>query len=179
MIKPLIETAQKVLAMAMPSDADLLHAQSELSSFLEALSTQRISAKVEIDDLEEAERLMRELQREISRRQAGMPSAPQTTSAKAMPTTPVTSPTAPVSEDTSPTAVPAETVDQTEPPIAQTLAQDETGAPPPIFSQILQSEGLGGMDGDPLKRFFQSAHDPEAERLMDQAEEAFYKAITK
>ena len=165
MIKPLIETAQKVLAMPNPGDADLLHAQSELSSFLEALSTQRISAKVEIDDLEEAERLMRELQREMSRRQAGMP-APGT--GAQTPPKPANIPTTPITEETTPNPVIV-------PPTAVPGAlQDET-PPPPIFSQILQNDALGGIDGDPLKRFFQSAHDPEAERLMDQAEEAFYK----
>ena len=143
MIKPLIETAQKVLAMPKAEDADLLHAQSELSSFLEALSTQRISAKVDIDDLEEAERLMRELQREISRRQAGVP-APQTPTQAAPKPAQVAEAT--VTDDTSPTPVP------TPQPSEPAILSEETSAPPPIFSQILQSDGLGGMDDDPLKR---------------------------
>lgn len=166
MIRSLIETAQKVLAMPVPNDADLLHAQSELSSFLEALSTQRINAKIDIDDLEEAERLMRELQREINRRQAGMPTSQNTTPEAPKP---VAAPNPPLAEDT--TKTPVSTPQSTQPD----FPQEETNTPPPIFSQILQSDGLGGLDGDPLKRFFQSAHDPEAERLMDQAEEAFYK----
>ena len=162
MINPLIEQAQKVLAATTPSDEELLHARSELASFLEDLKNDRMSAKVDIDDLEEAERLMRELNREISRRQAGMPSTPtpqptttQPKPSEEMPATPL--------EDTTPSPV-------TEPASPQTPS-----APPPDFSQILQSDSLGGLDSDPLKRFFQSAHDPEAERLMDQAEEAFYK----
>jgi len=157
MIKPLIEQAQKVLASAKPSDADLMHAQSELASFLDALSTGRMSVKVDIDDLEESERLMRELKREINRRQAGMPA--QTPQAKPVFDTqaiPVTH------QETSPTAIIPET-------------PELVATPPPVFSQILQNDNLGGFDSDPLKRFFQSAHDPEAERLMDQAEEAFYK----
>ena len=80
MIKTLIEQAQKVLVSTKPSDDELLHAQSELASFLDALSTGRMSVKVDIDDLEESERLMRELKREINRRQAGMPA--QTPQAK-------------------------------------------------------------------------------------------------
>ena len=162
MINPLIEQAQKVLAATTPSDEELLHARSELASFLEALSTGRMSAKVDIDDLEEAERLMRELNREISRRQAGMPSTPTPQPTTTQPKPSAEMPATPL-EDTTPSPV-------TEPASLQTPS-----APPPDFSQILQSDGLGGLDSDPLKRFFQSAHDPEAERLMDQAEEAFYK----
>ncbi len=157
MIKTLIEQAQKVLVSTKPSDDELLHAQSELASFLDALSTGRMSVKVDIDDLEESERLMRELKREINRRQAGMPA--QTPQAKPVFDTqaiPVTH------QETSPTAIIPET-------------PELVATPPPVFSQILQNDNLGGFDSDPLKRFFQSAHDPEAERLMDQAEEAFYK----
>ncbi len=166
MIKPLIEQAQKVLVSAKPSDAELLNAQSELASFLEALSTGRMSTKVDIDDLEESERLMRELKREINRRQAGVPAAEATPStpvqrAQTGPTMSAQTTSAPL-EDTSPSSV----IHETPQPIA---------SPSPIFSQILQNDSLGGLDSDPLRRFFQSAHDPEAERLMDQAEEAFYK----
>ncbi|HQN69579.1 MAG TPA: hypothetical protein PLW19_07015, partial [Anaerolineaceae bacterium] len=128
MIKPLIEQAQKVLASAKPSDADLMHAQSELASFLDALSTGRMSVKVELDDLEESERLMRELKREINRRQAGTPA--QTTQAKSVSDT---QDMTVAHQETSPTAV----IPETPEPVA---------SPPPVFSQILQNDNLGGFD---------------------------------
>jgi len=43
--------------------------------------------------------------------------------------------------------------------------------PAPTRSPNLDDED----SSDPLRKFFQSSHDPEAERLMDEAEEAFYK----
>ena len=156
MIKALIKQTQKVLASPDPSDEALANATNELSSLLEAVSTGRISNITNIDDLEEAERLMRELKREINRRQAGRPSAQTTKPQMAQ------------SQDTSP--IPLQTGPaQTEPILESPVA------PPPVFSPILQSEASSGLDNDPLRRFFQSTHDPEAERLMDQAEEAFYK----
>ena len=161
MINPLIEQAQNVLSAANPSDAELMQAQSELASFLEALSTGRMSIKVDIDELEESERLIRALKREINRRQAGMP-APQVPQTRPAPIPAAQEATKKMTEDTSPT------------PAAQDISSP-LSSPPPVFPQILQSDSLGGLDSDPLKRFFQSAHDPEAERMMDQAEEAFYK----
>lgn len=174
MIRSLIEQAKKVLFSIEPDDDELNQAESSLSTYLEALATNRISDQVEMDDLEEANRLLREIRREKSRRQAGGPPVP---------TAPVEAPAAaqaPVPPTVSPSeAIPPSPVE----PIAEVF-QAEIQAqvlggipevPPPITRTRLGAEDMGGIDHDPLKRFFQSTHDPEAERMMDQAEEAFYK----
>lgn len=61
MIRSLIEQAKKVLFSIEPGDDELNQAESSLSTYLEALATNRISDQVEMDDLEEANRLLREI----------------------------------------------------------------------------------------------------------------------
>ena len=68
MISSLIEQAKNVLTKLNPGDDELLEAETGLSNYLEALATNRIGDRVEIDDLEEANRLLREIRRERSRR---------------------------------------------------------------------------------------------------------------
>jgi len=156
MINDLIEKALSVLSDAFPNDDALSQVESELSTLLEAHATNRLGDDISIDELEEANRLLREIRREKSRRLAGQP-------------TPVDedAPSTPVSPSTSS----AESIFQTKTP-----PQVEKNADiPPLTRTNLGAELTSGIDNDPLKRFFQSAHDPEAERLMDEAEEAFYK----
>jgi len=158
MVYDLIEKALSVLANPSPSDEDLSQVESQLSTVLEAHATNRLGDDISIDQLEEANRLLREIRREKSRRQAGQP-AP--TSSEPTPTaaTPVTP------------ATPAESIFQSAAPRQTVKMQDV----PPLTRTNLGAELNSGIDSDPLRRFFQSAHDPEAERMMDEAEEAFYK----
>src|SRR5690606_6679602 len=76
MVSSLIEQAIKVLSSKDPSDDQLSLAETGLSTYLEALATNRISDQVGIDELEEANRLLRELRRERSRRAAGTTASP-------------------------------------------------------------------------------------------------------
>ena len=140
MIQDLIDQANNILNQANPSDEELLQAENALSTYLEALATRRIVDEVDLEDVDEANRLLRELRRERSRRVASSPEAPQPTS------------------KTGGTP--------TEPP-----AENSPSRPTPTRSPDLGDED----SSDPLRKFFQSSHDPEAERLMDEAEEAFYK----
>ena len=55
----------------------------------------------------------------------------------------------------------------------QPAAPIQQPANPQVTRTNLRSSDEGGMDS--LRRFFSSNHDPEAERMMDEAEEAFYK----
>lgn len=178
MVSSLIEQAKMVLSSKDPTDEQLSQAENSLSTYLEALATNRISDDVGIDELEEANRLLRELRRERSRRAAGpaaTPSQPVETSG---------STTTPVSEvEGFEPESPAVSQPPVTPPTTPVGNQDETPRPvlgdfsaiPPITRTNLGDGDMGGIDNDPLKRFFQSTHDPEAEKLMDQAEEAFYK----
>jgi len=140
MIQDLIDQANNILNQTNPSDEELLQAENALSTYLEALATRRIVDEVDLEDVDEANRLLRELRRERSRRVASSPEAPQPAS------------------KTGGTP--------TEPP-----AENNPSRPTPTRSPDLGDED----SSDPLRKFFQSSHDPEAERLMDEAEEAFYK----
>ena len=178
MVSSLIEQAKKVLSAKDPSDEQLSQAESDLSTYLEALATNRISDQIEIDELEEANRLLRELRRERSRRAAGTVAA-QSEPAEATQSTKTTST---ANDDTKP-----EVPTSSEPQAAssqQGFAEQASpskpvlgdfSSTPPITRTNLGMDDMGGIDSDPLKRFFQSTHDPEAERIMDEAEEAFYK----
>ncbi len=155
MINDLIEKARSVLSNASPSEDALSQVENELSTFLEAHATNRLGDEISVDELEEANRLLREVRREKSRRQAGQP-------------------TPAAEESTSTPAIPAsdnESIFQTATPSQAAKNADI----PPLTRTNLGEELNSGIDNDPLRRFFQSAHDPEAERLMDEAEEAFYK----
>ena len=178
MVSSLIEQAKKILSAKDPSDEQLSQAESDLSTYLEALATNRISDQVEIDELEEANRLLRELSRERSRRVAGT----VTTPSELIETTQPTKTTSIANDDTKP-EVPTSSEPQaasSQPSFAEQAAPSKPvlgdfSATPPITRTNLGMDDMGGIDSDPLKRFFQSTHDPEAERMMDEAEEAFYK----
>jgi len=158
MVYDLIEKALSVLANPSPSDEDLSQVESQLSTVLEAHATNRLGDDISIDQLEEANRLLREIRREKSRRQAGQPA-------------PTSSEPTPTAATPAPPATPAESIFQSAAPRQTVKMQDV----PPLTRTNLGAELNSGIDSDPLRRFFQSAHDPEAERMMDEAEEAFYK----
>lgn len=179
MVSSLIEQAIKVLSSKDPSDDQLSLAETGLSTYLEALATNRISDQVGIDELEEANRLLRELRRERSRRATGAVA----TSAQPVETPQPTNPTSSLNEEFEPESpissrsagkLPHTSADDPVTPPRPILG-DLSATPPPITRTNLGMDDMGGIDNDPLKRFFQSTHDPEAERLMDEAEEAFYK----
>ena len=174
MVSSLIEQAKGVLSALNPSDDQLEQAESGLSTYLEALATNRISDQVSIDELEEANRLLRELRRERSRRAAG-PTAitpqPENTINQSTPVTDGSEEFEPESPSFGQSPPPEE---QQPLPVTPVLSDFST-TPPPITRTNLGMDDAGGIDNDPLRRFFQSTHDPEAEKLMDQAEEAFYK----
>ncbi len=179
MVSSLIEQAIKVLSSKDPSDDQLSLAETGLSTYLEALATNRISDQVGIDELEEANRLLRELRRERSRRATGAAA----TSAQPVETPQPTNPTSSLNEEFEPESpissrsagkLPHTSADDPVTPPRPILG-DLSATPPPITRTNLGMDDMGGIDNDPLKRFFQSTHDPEAERLMDEAEEAFYK----
>ena len=155
MINDLIEKARSVLSNASPSDDALSQVENELSTFLEAHATNRLGDDISVDELEEANRLLREVRRERSRRQAGQPT-PAIEEPTSTPSTPASA---------------AESIFQTTTPPQAAKNADI----PPLTRTNLGEELNSGIDNDPLRRFFQSAHDPEAERMMDEAEEAFYK----
>ena len=170
MIRSLIEQAKKVLFSLQPSDEDLSTAETALSTYLEALATNRISDQVEIEELEEANRLLRDLRREKSRRQAGVATPPAADADKI----------SPEAETPTESQTPLSTAQVFESEATPTTSSapvlgDFSPASTPLTRTSLGMEDVRGIDDDPLKRFFQSTHDPEAERLMDQAEEAFYK----
>ena len=138
MILDLIEQAKTLLKKSNPADDELLQVENALSTYLEALSTHRISDQVDLDDIDEANRLLREIRRERGRRVASQAEPPQTDT-PSLPAKPV--PSQPLPSKPAPTR--------------------------------LNLQGDSGID--PLRKFFQSSHDPEAERMMDEAEELFYK----
>lgn len=148
MINNLIEKALSLLSNLSPSDSALAEVESELSTLLEAHATNRLADEINIDQLEEANRLLREIRREKSRRLAGQPAE-----------------TPPASQP-DPQSAPAQSIFDTPAPVSDI---------PSLTRTNLAAELNSGIDNDPLRRFFQSAHDPEAERMMDEAEEAFYK----
>ena len=215
MIFDLISQAKQAISNKNPSIEALDQAESALSTFLEALATKRIAETVEIDDLEEANRLLREIRRERSRRLANpvagsaasqlppasapikrsmstkpSPSGSEPTSSipMPMPTTPAQNQAESIQEQGSPqssatdnqtvasepnsgagsvTSNPAETTP------TQPSVPNQQPAAQVVTRTNLRSSDEGSMDS--LRRFFSSNHDPEAERMMDEAEEAFYK----
>lgn len=139
MLKDLLIQVHDLLSGLSSSDDELSKAENNLSAYLEALATERVSEEVSMDELEEANRILREIRRERSRRLADI----QSTDSQTLPAV---------------------------------NAQDRVKLPRNEQPQITRSPVLNPEDQvDPLHKFFQSSHDPEAETLMDQAEEAFYK----
>jgi tetratricopeptide (TPR) repeat protein len=134
MIKDLILRAKDILEEDQPSEEDLASVENALSAYLEALATERVSEPVDFVDLEHANRLLREVRRERSRRLAES----QRLEYEASP---------------------------------QEIAPDQPETPQ---QQMNVSPQFGEDAYDPLKKFLSSSHDPEAEALMDSAEEAFY-----
>jgi len=135
MLKDLILKAKNILEETHPSDQDLAEVENGLSAYLEAIATERISEPVGFEELEHANRLLREVRRERSRRLA-------------------------------------ESQAQEKP--AAKLSPDKE-EPTPQKEDVNISPQLGEDDAyDPLKKFLSSSHDPEAEEIMDTAEEAFY-----
>ena len=159
MINDLIDKALSVLSNASPSDDDLSLIESQLSTLLEAHATNRLGDDISVDELEEANRLLREIRREKSRRLAGQPT-PVSSESTITPSTPAT-PAVPTGESIFQSATSPQSAKEAD--------------VPPLTRTNLGAELNSGIDSDPLRRFFQSAHDPEAERMMDEAEEAFYK----
>lgn len=203
MIFDLISQAKQAISNKNPSIEALDQAESALSTFLEALATKRITETVEIDDLEEANRLLREIRRERSRRFANpqgfgsMPTSPQPTSfnpveritpTKDLPSESASAPSIPMPKPAdqqpssavfqppatesslTPENISAVPIETSQPQPAAPIQQP---ANPQVTRTNLRSSDEGGMDS--LRRFFSSNHDPEAERMMDEAEEAFYK----
>lgn len=135
MLKDLLIQVQVIVEGKSTSNEELAQSENQLSSYLEALATERVSEDIDIEDLEEANRLLREIRRERGRRLA----------------------------DTQ--------VDIPDKNIDKNLDLTDNASP-----QLVRSPDLNPDDNiDPLRKFFQSSHDPEAESMMDQAEEAFYK----
>jgi tetratricopeptide (TPR) repeat protein len=135
MLPDLILRAKDVLSQSQPTDQALMEVENALSAYLEAVATERISGPVDFVELEHANRLLREIRRERSRRLA------EAQSQKA-------------------NKVPEETPEET-----PTKSPDT----PSISPQLGDDDSY-----DPLRKFLTSSHDPEAEALMDSAEEAFY-----
>jgi tetratricopeptide (TPR) repeat protein len=135
MLKDLIQRARTVLDQSHPPEQELVDVENALSAFLEALATERIAEPVEFTELEHANRLLREVRRERSRRLAEMQYQEQKDQ-------PAPSQSAPVNQA------------QNGVNISPSFNDDDTY--------------------DPLRKFLSSSHDPEAEAMMDSAEEAFY-----
>ncbi len=138
MLKDLIRQAKSVLDQSEPPEKALTEAENALSAYLEALATDRITEPVDFSELEHANRLLREVRRERSRRLAES----QIEEAAQRPTT---------QQQAGPV--------RSQPP----------GADVRISPQFGEDDTY-----DPLRKFLSSSHDPEAETLMDSAEEAFY-----
>ena len=136
MLQDLILRAKNTLEQEQPSEQDLIAVENALSAFLEALATERIHEPVEFEELEHANRLLREIRRERSRRMVEAQSREST-----FENAQVLQEPKPVNED---------------PFVSISPQFDEDDA------------------YDPLKKFLSSTHDPEAEAIMDTAEEAFY-----
>lgn len=135
MLIDLIRQASKILSEKSPTDDDLQQAENSISSYLEALATERVSEQVSLENIEDANRLLKEIRRERARRLAGQ------------------------------TASPDSQAIEMEPQLTSNNSK------PIIRSPKLDSDE----QPDALKKFIQSSHDPEAEKLMDQAEEDFYR----
>ncbi|MEN6531552.1 MAG: hypothetical protein ABFD17_07240, partial [Anaerolineaceae bacterium] len=130
MINDLIEKARSVLSNASPSDDALSQVENELSTFLEAHATNRLGDDISVDELEEANRLLREVRREKSRRQAGQPT-PATEEPTSTPSTPASA---------------AESIFQTTTPPQAAKNADI----PPLTRTNLGEELNSGIDNDPL-----------------------------
>lgn len=135
MIQDLILRAKTVLDQTHPSDQELVEAENALSAYLEAVATERITEAVEFNDLEHANRLLREVRRERSRRLAETQRKQEKDQ-----------------QSIDSENIPSQPADRVN--ISPQLGEDDTY--------------------DPLRKFLSSSHDPEAESLMDSAEEAFY-----
>lgn len=135
MLKDLILRAKTVLEQSIPPEQELVEVENALSAYLEALATERITDPVDFTELEHANRLLREVRRERSRRLAEAQ---------------INAPAEPKEVDESGSAA---------------------GAPAPVnISPQFNDDDTY----DPLRKFLSSSHDPEAEEIMDSAEEAFY-----
>lgn len=134
MIKDLILRANTILSAEQPSDEELTSVENALSAYLEALATERVSEPVDFADLEHANRLLREVRRERSRRLAE-----------------------------------ARRLEYEAQPQEVSPDQPESSKPSVNISPEFEEDSY-----DPLKKFLSSSHDPEADALMDSAEEAFY-----
>jgi len=175
MIRSLIEQAKLLLDSTSAFNLEELdQAELALSTYLEALATNRISDKVDTNELEEANRLLRELRREKSRMVAGTAYQPDETATNA--------PDVPEIMQVQPSGKPDQVSEDQQFPVETTpvvvsapVLGDLSASIPSITRTNIGAGDMGGIDNDPLKRFFQSTHDPEAERMMDEAEEAFYK----
>ena len=137
MLPDLILRAKDVLKQENAADQALMEVENALSAYLEALATERISPPEDLGELENANRLLREIRRERSRRLADSQ--------------------AQISPDSQ---EPAEKTDDIS---AQPIKA------PSISPQLGEDDAY-----DPLQKFLSSSHDPEAEALMDTAEQAFY-----
>lgn len=135
MLIDLIRQASKILSEKSPAENDLQQAENSISSYLEALATERVSEKVSLENIEDANRLLKEIRRERARRLAGQTASPDSQAMEMEP---------------------------------QSTA---SSSKPILRSPKLDSDE----QPDALKKFIQSSHDPEAEKLMDQAEEDFYR----
>ena len=136
MLKDLIQRARNVLGQPHPPEQELVEVENALSAFLEALATERIAEPVEFTELEHANRLLREVRRERSRRLAEMQYQEQK------------------EQPAPPQGKPSGSPSQASLNISPQFSDDDTY--------------------DPLRKFLSSSHDPEAEAIMDSAEEAFY-----
>ncbi|MFW5714613.1 MAG: hypothetical protein ACOCYU_08070, partial [Brevefilum sp.] len=134
MLKELILRAKSTLDKEHPSNDELTSVENALSAYLEALATERVSEAVDFIDLEHANRLLREVRRERSRRLAE-----------------------------------AQHLEYEAQPQEIAPDQPETKQPEVNISPEFDEDTY-----DPLKKFLSSSHDPEADALMDSAEEAFY-----
>lgn len=135
MLKDLILRAKTTLEQSQPTDQDLVQVENALSAYLEALATERIAEPVDFEELEHANRLLREVRRERSRRLAESQSTPG-----------------------------SDEVSQGPQEVKQVNADRVSISP-----QFDDDDAY-----DPLRKFLSSTHDPEAEAIMDTAEEAFY-----
>jgi len=135
MLVDIIRKASEILTEATPSDEAIKEIENVLSSYIEALATERVQETVSLEDLEDANRLLKEIRREKARRLADQQG------------------------ENNPKVL------------------DESPEAERNNTQALKKSTKLDPDAQPdsLKKFFQSSHDPEADALMDQAEEAFYR----
>jgi len=134
MLIDLIHQASKLINEKSPLEEELIRVENSLSSYLEALATERVIEQVSLENIEDATRLLKEIRRERARRSGGQPSEKETPSSA---------------------------------PEPQNNLKSNGNA---FRSTRLTSDE----QPDALKKFIQSSHNPEAESLMDKAEEDFY-----